>query len=143
MTPWTALLESLHSALIDELTDRHPEPKPTLGMPLRQNKIQLPQKAVSILICEFEFGTAQGFSVLAFEPSFMTSLKITPTELWKSILKRAGSEFLHRKIQPKIRLEREFAHRETFPEELPQPSRTVWIPFQIPAGNCYLALAVL
>lgn len=143
MTPWTDLLESLHSALIDEITDRHAEPKPTLGMPLRQNKIELPQKEVSILICEFEFGTAKGFSVLAFEPSFMASLNIAPAELWKSLLKKADSEFLHRKIRPKIGTEKEFTHCETFPEELPQPSRTVWIPFQIPAGNCYLALAVL
>ena len=42
MSPWTALLESLHSALIDEVTDRHPEPKPELGLPKRQSQFAFP-----------------------------------------------------------------------------------------------------
>ena len=67
MSPWTALLESLHSSLIDELTDRHPEPKPELGMPIRMNAFVAPSAElqtalVSLVVIQSQLGLA----VLAF-----------------------------------------------------------------------------
>jgi hypothetical protein len=138
MTPWTALLESLHSALIDELTERHPEPKPTLGMPIRQAKLSLPPSAQAVLICEFSFDEARGFAMLAFEDGFMQALNILPEDLWQAILKRAGSEFMHRQIRPKTGQIQTFTDLKGYID----PGRVVWIPFQIPAGTCYLGLGV-
>src|SRR4051812_46396199 len=101
MNPWTAVLQSVHSALIDELTDRHPEPKPELGMPVRQTGYSIPDPALtSVLICGLDLAGAQGMIVLASEPGFAKTLKVPMEELWSLILKRAGGEFSRRGIQP-------------------------------------------
>lgn len=142
MSPWTALLESLHSALIDELTERHPEPKPTLGMPVRHSRLQLPKSSTDLMICEVTLSEKRAFALLAFEPSFMTELKTTPVELWSAILRRAGSEFMRRNIRPLVGNPREFRNGEELPPGYAEPARVIWIPFEIPAGICFLGLGV-
>lgn len=146
MNPWTALLESLHSSLIDELTERHPEPKPTLGLPVRQSRLELPKSSVSALVCEFCFGEARGFALLAFDEAFMKTIGLAPEDFWKLLTRRAGSEFMRRGIQPVSGGTRVL---KDLGSELPQglkgfvePTRAVWIPFQIPSGSCFLGLAV-
>ncbi|MCM2323311.1 MAG: hypothetical protein NDJ90_08615 [Oligoflexia bacterium] len=150
MNVWTALLESLHSSLIDELIERHPEPKPTLGMPLRQKQPQAPV-AGKLLLCEVLFGDEKsglqrGTAMLAFEPPFMKALAVGPVDFWSAILKRAGSEFQRRNIRPRISNPVEVEARTNEAIQLPQgfapPTRVIWIPFQVPKGSCYLGMAV-
>ena len=142
MTPWTALLESLHSALIDELTERHPEPKPTLGLPIRQANLTLPRAQLSVLAVEFSFDNGRGLVMVASEAGFMRALELTPLNFWKAIVKRAGSEFMRRFIKPKSGAVRELKLGEPIPENWIHPSRVVWIPFQLPQGTCFLGMAV-
>lgn len=142
MTPWTALLESLHSSLIDELTELHPEPKPILGMPTWQRRIQLPQLKVTLVLCEFEFGSQKGLSLLTAPPDLITSLRTTPMDLWSSILKCSEKEFCRRKISPKIGVAHEFPDCDALPLGYVEPRGAIWIPFEIPAGKMNLGLGV-
>jgi len=147
VNPWTALLQSLHSALIDELTDRHPEPKPELGMPSRQGRWSSPDPALSeILLCEVLLDSASGIAFLAAEPGFTQSLKLSLPELWDLIFQRAGSEFMRRGIKPKVGRRDQTQNGTKLPAKLPegypQPGRIVWIPFKIPGGTAYLGMGI-
>src|SRR4051794_38124098 len=107
MSPWTALLESLHSAMIDELTERHPEPKPELGMPMRRAQFDTPAPSCDqILLSRTAFedvalgGT--GVALIAMSPEARKLLKLDEKKLWEALLRRAGGEFMHRKIKPRL-----------------------------------------
>lgn len=140
-SPWTGLLEALHSALIDELTDRHPEPKPVLDLPRRHSSWTIPgQDVTTILRCEFQFGDQAGTALLALAPPFAQALGLTPILLWQAVLKRAGSEFHLRHLHPKLGPVNEFSTAAPPPENLGRARRLVWIPLQIPAGRCFLGL---
>jgi len=147
MSPWTALLESLHSALIDEVTDRHPDPKPELGLPKRQSQFAFPASDVpTTLWLEVTFTTAAGASkgaaMLAFQPGFLKDLKLkTSQQLWEAMLKRAGSEFARRQIQPVFGGLSELASSSPVPKELGALPRIVWIPIKLPGGDCYFGIA--
>lgn len=142
MSPWTALLESLHSALIDELTERHPEPKPTLGMPTRSKTLSAPEGVAQVLFCEATFDPAQrGSALLAFDPPFMSAINLPAEDFWQAILKRAGTEFMRRSIRPTLSPPVVMKPPITLPKGFPEPTRVIWIPFEIPAGRCYLGLA--
>ncbi|HUP57158.1 MAG TPA: hypothetical protein VM598_06875 [Bdellovibrionota bacterium] len=141
MNPWTAILQSVHSALIDELTDRHPEPKPELGMPLRENHYRVPDPSLtSVLACGIEISGQRGVLFLAGEPGFAKKLGLAPTELFQAVLKRAGGEFMHRGIRPVFSAPVTVLGSSPLPGDLPVPGRVVWIPFKIPAGTCFLGL---
>lgn len=145
MSPWTALLESLHSALVDELTERHPEPKPTLGMPVRQRSLEAPGGISEVLFCEASFEAdppLRGSAMLAFEPAFMKALGVTAEAFWSAILRRAGSEFMRRGIRPRLSQTSSRKPPIQLPEGYSEPQRVIWIPFEVPAGRCYLGLAV-
>lgn len=142
MSPWTALLESLHSALIDELTERHPEPKPSLGLPSRHRELNQPSTTTDLMICEILFDESRGFAMVATEPGFSSSLKISPLELWETLLKRAGAEFMRRNIRPKVGNPRLVPAGEAVPAGYAEPTRVIWIPLNIPSGKCFLGLAV-
>jgi hypothetical protein len=78
MSPWTALLQSLHSALIDEITDRHPEPKPELGLPKKFKSFQFPfAKAEKLFWAKTSFPGSVGASFIAFEDDFLKTLQLT------------------------------------------------------------------
>ena len=143
MSPWTALLESLHSALIDEVTDRHPEPKPELGLPKRQSQFAFPSPEIpTTLWVEVNFGTSKGSAMLAFQPGFIKALKLkTSQQLWEAMLKRAGSEFARRQIQPIFAGVSELASSAPIPKELAALPRVVWIPIKLPGGECFFGIA--
>ena len=143
MNPWTAVLQSVHSALIDELTDRHPDPKPELGLPVRQSGYVLPEPGLSsVLVCELELVGTRGILLIASEPGFGRALKLGPEELWSAILKRAGGEFARRGIQPAFYSPLNVVGGGPLPKHLPIPGRLVWIPFSIPGGRCFLGMGV-
>jgi hypothetical protein len=147
MTPWTALLESLHSALIDELTERHPEPKPGLGVPLRQKEFAAPgPEIVHVLACQVSFDQGRGHAFLALDAKAAKILELNSQELWDSLIKRAGAEFSRRSIRPKLATPVHLMRSETL-DTLPAPAwshppqRVVWIPFSLGEGKCFLGLA--
>ena len=144
MSPWTALLESLHSALIDELTERHPEPKPELGLPSRHSSFTLPKESPpEILFCEVDQEPGgKGTVLLALDLGCSKTLKLSAEELWKAILKRAGSEFMRRQIKPKLGRVTLAAAGPALPAGYNEPQRLVWIPFRLPAGRIYLGMGV-
>ena len=76
MSPWTALLQSLHSALIDEVTDRHPEPKPELGFPKKQSQFQFP--APNVLWIKTSFPRNPLGQCYAFQPEFLKTSNSMP-----------------------------------------------------------------
>ncbi|MCM2276993.1 MAG: hypothetical protein NDJ89_02835 [Oligoflexia bacterium] len=150
MNVWTAVLESLHSALIDELVERHPEPKPTLGMPVRQRQPVSPVPGGKVLLCELLPNgegpeAVRGAALLAFDPGFMKALGIGHVAFWQALLKRAGTEFQRRQIQPRIGNPVEIPAGTAalaLPAGYGEPTRVIWVPFQIPEGTCHLGLIV-
>ncbi len=141
MSPWTALLESLHSALIDELVERHPEPKPELGMPVRKTQFSLPDpSATSWVLCEVVMGTSAGIAVIAMNADCAKTLSATPKDLWDAVLKRAGSEFSRREIKPRVSQLVEPKNTTPLPKGYPEPTRMIWIPIRFPSGSCYLGV---
>lgn len=143
MSPWTALLESLHSALIDEITDRHAEPKPELGLPLRQNRFALPSPDLDrMLLVGVAFDGSQGIALLASQEGFDKSIRLSQKELWQALLKRAGSEFARRNIVPKLTSLQEVHATDTFPAATVQCARVIWIPIRLPGGQCFFGVGV-
>ena len=143
MSPWTALLESIHSALIDELTDRHPDPKPTLGMPTRSKRLDPPPGVSEVLFVEAAFGPeSRGSVMLSFDAGFFEAISVSAEQFWGSILKRIGTELMRRNIKPTLSPPIMMKQTIQLPKGFPEPSRVIWVPFEIPKGRCYLGLAV-
>lgn len=156
MSPWTALLESLHSALIDELTERRPEPKPGLGLPLRKSSWSMPPTTASrILLVEVtQKDIAQvmpgsppvGFVGLALDPECERHLGCDTETLWNAILKRAGSEFARRGIRPLVSRTLSTDQKAGLPASLAksaqEPTRVVWIPLSLGEGSVFLGLGI-
>jgi hypothetical protein len=147
MSPWTALLQSLHSALIDELTDRHPEPKPELGMPVRQNEFAFPSVDFPVaLVCEVTFvlsdgKESRGFSLFGMDPICAKKLGLDTRGGWDALVKRAGGEFMHHKIRPRFGSVVELRNPEReLPAGFAAPGRVVWVPFKLNPGICYLGI---
>lgn len=142
-SPWTGFLESLHSALIDEVTDRHPEPKPELGLPLRQNRFALPSSETEgLLLVEVTLGASSGITMLAFHPGFMKSLGLSHQDLWASMVRRAQTEFARRGLSPKLSAAQNLRATDTFPASSLKCARVIWIPIRLPGGQCFLGVGV-
>jgi hypothetical protein len=143
ISPWSSLLESLHSALIDELTERHPEPKPELGLPIRQNRFAVPSTEIEkFFLVELSFGASQGIALLASQDSFHEKILISRDKLWAAMVHRATSEFARRNIQPKFQPSREFHSTDAFPSSTLKCARVIWIPLGIPSGKCFFGVGV-
>jgi hypothetical protein len=143
MNLWTALLESLHSALIDELCERHPEPKPELGMPVRKSRFELPDAGVADFVaCVVLQGEIQGIGCIAMTSACEKTLGLGPKELWEACMKRAGAEFSRRQIKPRVAQLAELKGSAPLPKSFPEVSRMIWIPVRFPSGSCYLGMGV-
>ena len=143
MNPWTGLFQSVHSALIDELTERHPEPKPELGMPIREGSYRLQDPALTSVLCaEVQLAGQRGVLFLASEPGFTQALGLKPTAFWDAIQKRAKIEYDRRNLSPLVVPPTTLLASAALPGNLPPLGRVVWIPFRIPGGRCHLGLGV-
>jgi len=143
MNPWTALLESFHSSLIDELVARLPKEKPELGMPFRHSEWRLPpQTDARFLITEVTIDGSRGLALLGLEPALEPHL-CSIEELWRAMLQRAGGEFSRRGVQPIFHRPVPLGHGNTeLPAGSPIPARVVWIPFRLLTHALFLGLAV-
>ncbi len=139
MTSWTALLESLHSAFVDELNDRFQRLKPELGMPLRQARFAVPHSEVAVLcFSEVFFGDLTGVALLAL------SAGSREEEIWSGMMKRAGAEFGRREIHPRFHAMKKMqvSSGAVSVPGLPEMQRVIWIPFRLPERAFYLGLGV-
>ncbi len=145
MSPWTALLESMHSALIDEINERLPNAKPELGLPIRRSRWEVPATAASkILVSQIDLAGISGFLAVALDAASTKKLGITPNDLWKALLKRAGTEFHRREIKPQISTPLETDDKARLPKGLGEgarePSKVIWIPIGVGGGQIFLGL---
>ena len=135
-------MQSLHSALIDEVTDRHPEPKPELGLPKKFSAFQSPSAEASKMFwVKTSFGTSHGAVLLAYQDGFMKALAVNPNQFWELISRRADLEFTRRQITPAFEVQFEFTSSEKTPVELSLFPRIVWIPIVLPTGSCWFGIA--
>jgi hypothetical protein len=140
MTPWTALLESLHSALIDELLVLHPKTKPVLGLPTRQKGFACPPGVTQVLRIPVEFRHQ------AHERSFghvflaRRSEQVALEDLWNAMKNRAGAEFSRRQIQPLFSQPSLYRSELGWEPKVPLPGRTVWIPIDSYFGQIYFGI---
>ena len=161
MNPWTALLESLHSALIDEFNERFPDDKPELGIPKRLSRFTPPEPDLDLVIHEVTQAAAvagetsatsaapaqRGFAMLAFDAAFARALgramdSARPEDLWIALVRRAGSEFMRRGIKPVVGPSQFLRVEGTLPAGLVEPTRVIWSPFRVAGGRCYLGIGV-
>ena len=143
MTPWTHLLEALHSSLIDEINTLLPNDKPELGLPRRLAQWELPEREISdiaLTLVEFEKAggaATRGLIGLGLTESASRRIGMDSSKLWACIVQRAATEFVRREIRPRLQFhgELEGDERATLPAGIPQPSRVVWIPLRLPDGG--------
>lgn len=143
MKSWAALLESLHSALVDELIACFPGQKLELGMPIGKNSFELPSSSINrSVFSSFRVEAVSGLILLAFEGDPRKILGISGLALWEKVLKRAGSEFARRGIHPHIDPAWEHDHFTRLPENVSTPSRVVWTPFKITEFRIYFGMGL-
>ena len=146
MSPWTALLESLHSALIDDLNERLPDLKPELGMPLKQRELAMPNSELkTALICAVSFTlenstVSHGFAALGADPAYTSKIGLTTEQIWEALIHRAEGEFLLRNIKPRFGTPSSLSAPAKLPYGFAVPGRVVWIPFRLNPGTCYLGI---
>jgi hypothetical protein len=99
------LLQYLHSALIDELSERLPKEPLVLGLPKREQKWFLPScnevAASSSVSCEVTGPGGQKYlACLAFDEALWSKLKgVSREKFWESVRGRAAKEFKQRSIE--------------------------------------------
>lgn len=147
MNPWNQLLEAFHSALIDELTERHPEPKPELGLPRKQSQFAVPETGlIDTLAGVARFEDSSGIVILALDPAGLKALKLKPAAartLWDALLARATREFKLRHIAPSLAEPKALVgDAQELPAGFPRPGRVIWFPFRVSGGRCYLGIAI-
>ncbi|HCM41047.1 MAG: hypothetical protein A2Z97_02885 [Bdellovibrionales bacterium GWB1_52_6] len=119
-SPWSALLESLHSALIDELTDHFADQKPSLGLPLNRGGFLPPESAKCLLIFNVRIEGVGGEGVAFLSAS---EDKMDLHGVWCGLMRRAVVEFSRRRISPDLKIIETTA--------VPMILRSVWIPIEI------------
>ncbi len=152
MTPWTAFFHSVHSSLIDELNERFPDSKPELKMPVRFSGFAylagMTQACLSAIQIRMEGEPTWGYLTLAWDANALQTFQNNPNELWSALLRRAGSEFSRRGIQPQFEVPRLISlHPDSdpyfeWPKAWPTPEKTVWVPFLLQRGTVSFGLSV-
>ena len=141
MSPFTAFFESLHSAWIDELTERFPEPKPELGMPQKFSVLQAPSLEIAeVLRVEVDIDGRKGVVLLAVSKKAIHELNCGAGALWASIALRAVKEFQFRKIQPRLSEEALHLDANWTKKRIDGMSRLVWVPVSLGGAQCFLGV---
>ena len=138
--PWNSFLEALHSSLIDELVELHPEPKPELGLPKRLASFAPPWSGeYSGISAAVELDQKNGYAFLAADPEAERKLTIPLDALWGRVSSRARTEFSRRAITPGL--------RPPVPLDQPKYSASlifstclIWIPFKLDQGRLSLGV---
>jgi hypothetical protein len=138
---WTAYFQALHSALIDELIERHPEPKPCLGLPRRgQGFFDPPIGAGKPEIWTRLSDVAGSGALLALAYDASIEAYLNPpgvAPLWTAWVARAQREFEIRRY-PALAAE---AEKRVRPDSA--PGTFVWIPFELQQGTLFMGFGTL
>ena len=145
MNPFTAMLQACHSALIDELCDRYPEPKPELGLPVRLGQWKSPDAAIERAYAAlFEFGSevgSEGIIALCTDDSLLPALGLTLEALTQAWIRRCGTEFHRRSIAPALR---PFEWTPFVASQatvgIQEVTRIVWMPIRLKGGALHLGI---
>lgn len=153
MTPWTALLESFHSAALDALIELAPEPKPVLGLPSRTQTLSPPPQwtdanpsKLAACICPVYFGEIAALLAVVIDQEAQTLLPESD-RIFAQIKAKLGHEFMMRKIKPRMGDPQALDSKAlgltwTLPSSFPSPSRVIWIPINLGQGKVLLAMGV-
>ncbi len=142
MNPWTSYLQALHSALIDELVELAPDPKPVLKMPERFNSWILPEATLtSVCIIPTEFKDHPlGFGVIALSELAVQRLGLSAHDFWSRIYKKAGVEFHRRNIKP---ITSDAMTPSQVAKDLGKLTRMIWTPVMLAEGEeCYFGVGI-
>lgn len=139
---WNGLLQSLHSAVIDELVDAHPEPKPELGLPFRAARLEYPRPTVTlpVWVIPTHLDAQSGYILLAEEPGFKLALKKELPDFWEAVVRRATPEWGRRCIQPAFR-PGQLCDSKALQGFL-QVKVVIWTPFGLGPSQMYLGAAL-
>lgn len=148
MTLWTVVLDSFHSALIDEMNAKLPQEKPVLGLPRRSKDFSFPDsrdpkgiQAVYVPVFSEIAGTKGGGIILAVESRFCELMGLsTIDDFYRVLFQRIGSEFTKRNIKPRIGQVEKLSGQ--LPPGTPPPEKVIWIPFELKDTRSWLAIAV-
>jgi hypothetical protein len=128
----------MHSALIDELIERFPRSKPVLGMPKQKLEWFTPSEGLSLFSIGIE-GDPSGSVFIATSQEFQSRCKLGPDELWEGVEKRAGSELMRRKVQPRFSGK---GKTESTDQTLTGLAKMIWIPFEVEGASLFLGIGV-
>lgn len=141
MSPFTALFEALHSAWIDELTQRFPEPKPELGMPRRFADLLPPVAGLAEIVrIDVEIDGRRGVALLALSQAAIDCLGCPAQELWLALAQRAEREFQFRKIQPALSGAQLYRDDSWTAKKVEGFSRLIWVPVSLDGAACFLGV---
>ena len=137
MSPWTALLESLHSSLLAEFRERDADEIIEVGLPSRHATWTLPNSLISPPLRLIAIGQEFDFQLRETDP--MSAVGVTGVvvggsdfdqeevrRVWTQTLNRSASEFSRKGIKPRFLPPNIFDPTQPSPI---QPSRLIWLPF--------------
>lgn len=131
MNPWKELLESLHSAFMDELRDRLGADRTLeLGMPTPFAGWGLADPALTEgRIAPVSLDGREGWAFLAAAPDAVHWARGDVAAYWQGVLVRARGEFIRRGIAPAFGAERPWSAAGGFPGAA--PARLIWMPVRV------------
>ena len=146
-SPWNALLESLHSSLIDELNERMPDHKPELGMPKRISNTERPSPGLLPIYwarVSLESSPpsnnaptvkAMGWVAVAVDETATQLLQNDIFKFWHAVLARAQtSEFSRRGIKPI------FESLDSLTQATAK--MVIWMPFRMQNAQIFLGVGI-
>jgi hypothetical protein len=116
--------------------ERHPEPKPELGLPQKVLGADLPAPGLPHLfyteLLVPEAPGESGYGILTWDEACAEKLAISPEELWNFVFLRAQNDALK--------------HGKPLPVEpgsgKGQLGQTVWFPFRLGQGRFFFGLGI-
>jgi hypothetical protein len=137
MSGWSTVFQTLHSCLIDELTDRYPDPQPVLGLPRKFPGFCMPHGAEhpELWYAPLSLDGKQAWFILATQSRTRENFPRSWNEFWASLLKTIEHEKGIRK--------------QAFEVGKPQPMETppevtqlIWVPFALGGGTCFMGMGI-
>ena len=129
MNVWNALLQSLHSALIDEINVQFKKDKLELGLPKRHEGWFSPEHLEALHFSRVHFKSGEtGVVCLSIPPSI-------DKDFWTKTLSRAEVEFKRRSVEPLL--------GDLTPSLPAQTTRMVlWMPVKLVSRSLYFDLGI-
>ena len=133
MNDWSELLQALHSAMMEELSERFPHAKFELGLPRRVEKLAFPPTSTQSLVTQVRIGDFSGVVTVGYG---MGQNAKEVAQIMDQVKKRATKEFTRRRISPQFGVYAVHRSGEIKPAWLQcEPSVIIWLPIQVLVGK--------